>query len=296
MTESEPLRFRHDPDVCVDLRLALSESPAEFPSEAELGKLRLTLAAQVGEPKRLRSESSAPPNLAAALGSLPGELPSAEQLRALRARLPGSSSVTAPLTRRPRLTKPKAKRKVVTALAWLLPAAAAAMSGAYWATHQEPEPAPAPSLPRQLPAPSIAPKVPELVAAPSASGESVPAPSSSASNIKRAPSPSVVHSDPEAELRLMREAQAALGSNPARALELAAQHAQQFPRGVLAQEREVVSIDALSRLGRTTEARSRATRFRKSHPESAYLPRIDRLVGAAPTAADSAKPAGSSLR
>ena len=128
------------------------------------------------------------------------------------------------------------------------------------------------------------------------STEEPSAPSASASPPKRAPSPTPVHSDPEAELRLIREAQAALGSNPARALSLAAEHARDFPRGVLSQEREVVSIDALNRLGRTTEARARAERFRKSNPGSAYLPRIERLVGAAPASVDSAKPASSGYR
>jgi hypothetical protein len=83
------------------------------------------------------------------------------------------------------------------------------------------------------------------------------------------------------ELSMLREAQAALASDPARALALANRHAELFPRGVLGQEREVLAIDALTRLGRAPDARARAARFQAAHPGSAYLPRVERLIGAA---------------
>jgi hypothetical protein len=287
MSETEPVRLRHDPESPPELRRALRDLPEETPTDAVLGELRLALAAKVGEPQRLRNE----PELGRVMRPARGSAPTSEQLRALRARLP-----EAPRRAQSTVRRFKPKRKVATVLAWLLPAAAAAMSGAYYAVQQSREEAPiapvtsAPTAFETVPPPIVsAPAV-----APSAEEPAVP--SASASAVKRAPVPSVGRNDPEAELRLIREAQAALAANPAQSLSLASEHAREFPRGVLAPEREVVSIDALNRLGRVTEARARAERFRRSHPGSAYLPRIDRLVGAAPSPAESAKPANSGAR
>jgi hypothetical protein len=56
--------------------------------------------------------------------------------------------------------------------------------------------------------------------------------------------------------------------HPREALDLAEQHARQFPAGQLAEEREVVAIEALLALGRTDEARTRTARFRARFPES----------------------------
>jgi hypothetical protein len=83
----------------------------------------------------------------------------------------------------------------------------------------------------------------------------------------------------EDEVRHLNEAHAALRSDPARALSLANQHAQRAPRGTLAQEREVIAIEALVKLGRATEARQRAARFEAAYPQSAQLRRVRALVG-----------------
>lgn len=77
------------------------------------------------------------------------------------------------------------------------------------------------------------------------------------------------------EFELIRAARAALPADPARALALARTHEKKFPRGVLAQEREVIVISALKKLGKTGEANSRADAFKKSHPESAHNPKFD---------------------
>ena len=57
---------------------------------------------------------------------------------------------------------------------------------------------------------------------------------------------------------------------PKRALPLTREQARRFPRGVLAQEREVIAIEALRRLGQKDEASSRADRFRETYPGSAH--------------------------
>jgi hypothetical protein len=76
------------------------------------------------------------------------------------------------------------------------------------------------------------------------------------------------------EAELLAQAQAALRSNPAHALALTREHKRRFPGGVLAQEREVIAIEALSRLGREHEARGRADQFDKSYPGSAHRRKV----------------------
>ncbi|MET0792442.1 MAG: hypothetical protein ABW061_13055, partial [Polyangiaceae bacterium] len=65
----------------------------------------------------------------------------------------------------------------------------------------------------------------------------------------------------------------------AAALVLAAEHAREFPAGVLTQEREVIAIDALLRLGRRSEAEARAASFHRQFPASAHGRRVDVLLG-----------------
>jgi len=80
----------------------------------------------------------------------------------------------------------------------------------------------------------------------------------------------------QAEASLLEQARAALSADPARALSLTQQHAQQFPRGLLVQEREVIAISALRRLGRSSEAEARAARFDARYPHSAHQQTVDR--------------------
>jgi hypothetical protein len=82
----------------------------------------------------------------------------------------------------------------------------------------------------------------------------------------------------ESEILLLKQAQDALRADPGLALQLANRHAVRFPSGALAQEREVIAIDALSRLGRREEARARAGAFAERLPNSAHLGRIEALV------------------
>jgi hypothetical protein len=78
---------------------------------------------------------------------------------------------------------------------------------------------------------------------------------------------------------LLRDAQDALRTAPAAALFLADEHAARFPAGVLAQEREVIAIEALIKTGRREEARARAARFLAAIPRTAYRPRVEALLG-----------------
>jgi hypothetical protein len=62
------------------------------------------------------------------------------------------------------------------------------------------------------------------------------------------------------------QARQSLSTNPARALALTEEHRRRFPRGALAQEREVIAIDALGRLGRGGEADRRSKAFGAQNP------------------------------
>jgi hypothetical protein len=83
----------------------------------------------------------------------------------------------------------------------------------------------------------------------------------------------------ESESDLLGRAQAALRADPNRALSLAAEHRRKFPNGVLVQEREVLSIEALERLGRHKEAVSRADTFLRSFPGSAHRSKVNAVIG-----------------
>lgn len=112
-----------------------------------------------------------------------------------------------------------------------------------------------------------------ITAAPSESAPPPPASSSVRTSTSAAPE------GPEAEVRLLERAQDALRSRPAEALALADDHARRFPRGMLAQEREVIAIEALVKTGRTSEAKARAARFKARFPGSSHTRRIETLVG-----------------
>lgn len=83
----------------------------------------------------------------------------------------------------------------------------------------------------------------------------------------------------DTEFSLLEQAQRALAAaDPRRALELTDHDARLYPSGALAQEREVIAIQALLGLGRTDEARARAARFSQVFAGSAYAPRIAQLL------------------
>lgn len=81
--------------------------------------------------------------------------------------------------------------------------------------------------------------------------------------------------DLSAERAVLDVARTALGrGDPAHALASTDEHARRFPRGALSEEREAIAVQALAQSGRAEEARSRALRFKKDHPESILLPAV----------------------
>lgn len=84
--------------------------------------------------------------------------------------------------------------------------------------------------------------------------------------------------DPQAELALLRPARQLLAVKPARSLELAGEHEQRFPQGLFSEERAVIRIEALTRLGQRPAAELAARAFRVLHPTSTYLVRVNEIV------------------
>jgi outer membrane protein assembly factor BamD (BamD/ComL family) len=81
------------------------------------------------------------------------------------------------------------------------------------------------------------------------------------------------------ESALLAEAKASLtAGDGARALALVERGERDFPDGVLGQERQVLSIDALLRAGQRPAAISRARAFVEAHPRSAHAGRLRELI------------------
>jgi hypothetical protein len=82
---------------------------------------------------------------------------------------------------------------------------------------------------------------------------------------------------PEAEL--IERARAQLQNSPAQALVLTKRHRHLYPNGLLAQEREVIAIEALARLGKSQAAQKRAEAFRAAQPNSIHDLRLRSALG-----------------
>jgi hypothetical protein len=154
-----------------------------------------------------------------------------------------------------------------------------------------------PSQAARPPAKVALPAAPEIAASSPSNESVVSGPASVAAVAEPSPTPAVIRPrahaihaaklltpalavqvDAVGELELLMRARRVVKANPARALDLADEHASQFPDGAFGQEREVIAIDALARLGRIDAAAARADRFRQSHPGSAYIARIDEIL------------------
>jgi hypothetical protein len=127
-------------------------------------------------------------------------------------------------------------------------------------------PAPAPVSPPPIAVPSTAPTAiptpPPKAVVGSPSGESLSGPSQLA-----------------AERRLLDSARSVLvGGDPNNALSLLDAHRARFPRGVLAEERDALSIQALVKAGRNDEARTQAQVFRERSPDSLFSSAVESAI------------------
>lgn len=142
------------------------------------------------------------------------------------------------------------------------------------------QPKPTPAL-VEAPAEPLDPQPPLPQTAPSPLPSAVAVPRSAA--VASAPATDEFALPTTDELTILHEAQVALAANPARALTLSAQHEREFPGGALTQEREVIAIDALLRLGRVAAARTRAQRFELKYPGSAHARHVEQLLKNVPS-------------
>jgi hypothetical protein len=126
-----------------------------------------------------------------------------------------------------------------------------------------PEVSPAPAEPPTAPA-QAAPEAPAPALA-----ESAPAPTAVSEALERA----------REEARLVKEADQALRRGDAGgALRTLEELRRRFPGGVLGQEREVLTIEALSRSGQGAQASARAEAFLARNPASPFAGRVRPLV------------------
>lgn len=245
------------------------------------------------EPKRLiELDSEAPDSLRALLRDAQGVGPSSAQVARLADKLGplfGAAAVTgasglgsggAAASGAGGTAAASASASGGAKLALVAAVAAGIGGGALWlASSERAAPTALESAPIAIPAPSAA--SPE-VATPPATAE--PEPSTSA---ELAPAESAKPDVPErreappaqrlSEAELLERARGALKSDPARALSLTREHAARFPKGILTQEREIIAIEALSRLKRDAEAAGRAEQFKKQYPDSAHQRKLDSL-------------------
>jgi hypothetical protein len=80
------------------------------------------------------------------------------------------------------------------------------------------------------------------------------------------------------ESALLESARVALRTDPKRALQLTQEHAKRYPNGLLCQEREVIAIEALNRLGKRDAAKARGAAFEEQFPDSALGPRLQQSL------------------
>ena len=126
-----------------------------------------------------------------------------------------------------------------------------------------------------LEAPRVAPALVPAEAVPTVTPLTQPARSIKA----RAVAPKPVPVENPSEMELIRRAEG-LRAQPAQALRELNEHARLYPAGMLAQEREVLAIEALLAAGQRSAAEVRAAKLAATHPGSAHLRRVRVLLGA----------------
>ncbi|MFM2415502.1 MAG: hypothetical protein RL385_225 [Pseudomonadota bacterium] len=85
----------------------------------------------------------------------------------------------------------------------------------------------------------------------------------------------------DAALVLIARAQRALQREPAHALSLLTLHRARYPHGGLAEERDVLSLDAMAQLGMLAELSRSAREFLRSYPQSMHRQRVLHLLAQA---------------
>jgi hypothetical protein len=90
--------------------------------------------------------------------------------------------------------------------------------------------------------------------------------------------PRATHREASTEAGLLHLARTLLATDPERALRLTKEHARRYPNGDLAQEREVIAIESLRRLGRLDAAVERGAAFERKYPGSVHQSKIEQTL------------------
>jgi hypothetical protein len=236
------------------------------------------------DPVRLGADTHTSPWLRSLLSKAHAEASDALDVDRLTARVQAAILVDAPVLSGPPAHHAPLGKLVASKAVWLGAGVVIGMSiGTAWMLKRAPLSAPRPSV-------SVAQPL-ALVPLKALTQEVSSSPSAAVAGETDAISqqaPAVSTNSPSAsrdirgvglnEAALLDGARAALGTDPRRALALTQEHAKRFPHGALIQEREVIAIDALSRLGQTDVARRRASDFERRYPGSAHQPKVDQTT------------------
>ncbi|WP_224247868.1 hypothetical protein [Hyalangium gracile] len=290
MKQADPPRLL-DPDseASSSLRELLESARADEPTPAELaslaGKLGPLFTPPGGAPPSTPSPGSGsapvPSTSGGAVSAAAGGLKAKVILGVAAVALAGASFQAGRLVER---ESGSAQRASVSERAVEAPAASRLAEAP--APVQLPEPArvSSPEVSREAPPAPGPSRTGAPAAVPSPKVGSRPAGSAQRREPAEAPAPSTPSAVPGAasvdeELLELEPAWGALRQgNAAAALSRAESHAARFPSGALSQEREVIAIDALVRLGRRAEAEARAEAFRARYPTSTHQVRIQGLL------------------
>lgn len=135
---------------------------------------------------------------------------------------------------------------------------------------EEPATQPAPAV---QPEPAPEPPVQPVAAQPEPSPEPQVTPTEPAK-----PTPAKADPKPQEEFELLLKARRALTKTPADALRLTKQHRRKFPKSALGEEREVIAIQALAKMGRAADARRRGEKFLAKHKGSSHRPAVENAL------------------
>lgn len=156
-------------------------------------------------------------------------------------------------------------------------------------TPQDPITAPAPPLASTAPVRAEAPDEREIAAEPAPEPQAAPASIDTPEEVvaratrpARPAPPEPVAEEPPSEGALLLRARTALRHDAARALAIAEEHRVAYPEGTMRAEREVLAIEALTRLGRWDAAEQRAARFDERYPTSPYRGRVEAALSRRP--------------
>jgi hypothetical protein len=222
------------------------------------------------EPPRFTESNGADRVLSELFRAAERDLPSDAELARLRGRLAPVFAGGTPAGSRSGLSKLSRWGLGVLALG-------AASVVAYVATRAPEQAPPAPTA--SAPASETTPSAPAPASADVAPSVQIPESAPTADSAASTATSKAPRDRNPSEATLLEQARRALANNPAQALALTHRHQALYPQGLLAQEREVIAIEALRRLGQGSKASERATGFERKYPDSAHRRTVEKGLG-----------------